>query len=141
MAEWRTCRVVGGALAVALFGASCGAGATSDASCAGEWFPVGDDALSFVGKGGSSSDSYVVTDLVLRNTEGERVVISIYDGAVLSLPATAMNGYTPWNGYRVEVLDASAPTPEGAIGPCAVFGVEPLPADWHPPGEDDSAGH
>ncbi len=134
-------RALGSFVAVVLTAAGCGADATNGASCAGDWFPVGDDSLSFVGKGGSSSDSYVVTELVLRNTDGERVIISIYDGAILSLPATAMNGYAPWNGHRVAVVDASARTPEGAIGPCAVFDVTPLPSDWHPPGEDDSTGH
>lgn len=109
------------------------------ASCAGEWFAVGDDELSFVGKGGSASDSYVVTDLVLRNRDGERVVISMYEGATLSLPPTAMDGYAPWNGQRVEVVDAKADVPDGSIGPCARFDVSPLPEGWHPPAADDAA--
>ena len=126
-------------VALGLATAACGGSASTGASCAGDWFPVGGAELSFVGKGGRSADTYVVTDLVLRSRNGERVVVSMYDGAVLSLPADAMNGFTAWNDHRVEVLDADVRVPTGSIGPCAVFSVEPLPDDWEPPTAADDA--
>ena len=123
---------------LALLASACARGTTTGASCAGDWFPVGGAELSFVGKGGRNADTYVVTDLVLRSRNGERVVVSMYDGALLSLPADAMNGYAAWNDHRVEVVDADVRVPAGSIGPCAVFSVEPLPDGWQPPTADDA---
>ena len=123
---------------MALMASACAQASTTGASCAGDWFPVGSAELSFVGKGGRTADTYVVTDLVLRSRNGERVVVSMYDGAILRLPADAMNGYAAWNDHRVEVVDADARVPADSIGPCAVFSVEPLPEGWHPPAADDA---
>lgn len=130
----------------ALFGSAAASGCIggSDAappSCAGEFFAVGDDEVAFTGKGQHKSEAYNVQELVLRNRDGESIVIEMYEGAVVAYPADAMDGYTAHDGYRIDVVEAESAVPEGSIGPCARFEVSKLPPGWEPPTAPDESSH
>lgn len=96
--------------------------------------------MTLVGAGRSVSDAYVSSNLLFDTDHGDRVTISSYSGAKVALPDTATDGWTPWHGYRIDVVDAAADPGPGQITPCIVVEVSELPPDWEPP-TDDPAGH
>ncbi len=119
-----------------------GAEAEAAPTCLGEEVAVGDGWVSPVGTGRSKTDSYEVSTLLFDTSEGDRIVMENFAGAMAGIPATAMPGYLVFSGHRVDLVDDDVPPPDGAIGPCLRLEVSELPADWEPPGlHEEDASH
>ncbi len=127
----------------ALATSACGGGsedalATVDPLyCVDDPIPVGDHSIRLVGIGRSSTDLYLIHNLVLRTDTDEKVIIPIFEGA--KLPAGS--GTVAWNDHLLTVTEQDVMPPGIKLAPCARVNVGPIPPDYVSPLEADTEGH
>ncbi len=130
------------ALLMALL-AACGGGspeaqaAVDPLYCVDDPIAVGDHSIRIVGIGRSSTDLYLIHNLVLRTDEDEKVIIPIFEGA--KLPPGS--GTVAWHGKLLTVTEQVDTPPGIKLAPCARVNVGPIPDDYVSPNEEDPSGH